>query len=87
MSNEPKFIPVNEELPKGMNFPLLKRMAIDFAQDLSGDIWTDFNEHDPGVTILENICYALTELSYKTQFDFEKLLFAESDDSFNPDKN
>ena len=76
MSNEPKFIPLQRELSKGMDYLHLKRLFIDYAQELSGDTWTDFNEHDPGVTILENISYALTELSYKTQFDFEKLLFA-----------
>ena len=24
-----------------------------FSQKISGDIWTDYNAHDPGVTILE----------------------------------
>ena len=27
--------------------------------------WTDFNAHDPGITILEAFCYALTDLGYR----------------------
>lgn len=40
--------------------------GIELLQKLSGAQWTDYNEHDPGVTILENIAYAMTDLSYKT---------------------
>lgn len=38
------------------------------AQELSGNIWTDYNQHDPGVTILEQLCFGLTELGYRTTF-------------------
>ncbi|MCB0401167.1 MAG: hypothetical protein KDD41_03730 [Flavobacteriales bacterium] len=44
----------------------LHREGIEMLQTLSGARWTDFNEHDPGVTILENLAYTLTDLSYKT---------------------
>jgi hypothetical protein len=37
-------------------------------------IWTDFNEHDPGITILEALCYVITELGYRTAFPIENLL-------------
>ena len=40
----------------------LREMGIEEIQKLSGKIWTDFNLHDPGVTILEQLCYALTDL-------------------------
>ncbi|HEX3349530.1 MAG TPA: hypothetical protein VHS58_15645 [Acetobacteraceae bacterium] len=32
---------------------------------LAGDAWTDFNAHDPGITLLEAGCYALTDLGYR----------------------
>ena len=32
---------------------------------LAGPGWTDFNSHDPGITILEAGCYALTDLGYR----------------------
>ena len=42
----------------------LRRQGIEWLQQLSGKHWTDFNEHDPGVTTLEQLCYCLSELLY-----------------------
>lgn len=42
-------------------FAALRQQAIALAQMLSGERWTDFNYHDPGVTLLEALCFALTE--------------------------
>lgn len=78
MTKEPQSIPKNLSLPASMDFNRLKQEGIDLAQELSGDIWTDYNEHDPGVTILEQVVYAMTELGYKASFDIEKILFAKS---------
>lgn len=36
--------------------------------------WTDYNTHDPGITILEVLCYAITDLGYRTDFPVEELL-------------
>jgi hypothetical protein len=47
------------------------KMGIEMLQKYAGDIWTDYNIHDPGVTILEQLCYALTELNYKSTFNVE----------------
>lgn len=52
----------------------LLRQALADIQILSGNRWTDFNAHDPGVTILENALYALTETQYHLQFPFETYL-------------
>lgn len=53
----------------GLDFEGLRKEGIRIAQELSGDIWTDFNLHDPGVTILESLCYAMTDLVYRTDFE------------------
>lgn len=74
MAQTPKTIQPYQELPKSMDFYHLRREGIRHVQDLSGNIWTDYNEHDPGVTILEQLCYALTELGYKTNYDIEVFL-------------
>lgn len=71
---EPKTIKPEELLPNHQNYDFLKRVGIRYAQELSGDIWTDYNEHDPGVTILEQLCYALTELGFKTDYGIESLI-------------
>ncbi len=62
--------PVNE----GMDYPKLREEGIKLVQQWAGKIWTDYNEHDPGVTTLEQLCYALTELSYRAEFPLEDLL-------------
>ena len=41
-------------------FELLKREGLRLLQEMSGSLWPDYNLHDPGVTILEQLCYALT---------------------------
>lgn len=51
----------------GLDFFRLKREGTALVQALSGQIWTDYNEHDPGVTTLEQLAYALTELSYRSE--------------------
>jgi len=48
--------------------------GIELLQQLSGAEWTDYNEHDPGVTIFENIAYTLTNLSYKTSLPVKDIL-------------
>jgi hypothetical protein len=59
------------------SFEGLKREGIRLAQELSGLTWTDYNVHDPGVTILEQLCYALTDLMYRTEFDTADYLTGE----------
>ncbi len=43
-----------------LNFRSLLEAGITRSQALSSAHWTDYNEHDPGVTILEYLAYALT---------------------------
>lgn len=52
----------------------LQQQSLEMLQNLSGKRWTDFNEHDPGVTIMDILNYNLLELTYQTEFDFEKYL-------------
>ncbi|MCB9278195.1 MAG: hypothetical protein H6562_04735 [Lewinellaceae bacterium] len=61
---------------KSMDFDFLRKEAIRYAQQLSGDSWTDYNEHDPGVTLLEYLAFAITDLGYRTAFDIKDLLYA-----------
>ena len=56
------------------NFQELRREGLTHIGELSGKIWTDHNAHDPGVTILEELCYALIDLGYRTTLPMEDLL-------------
>lgn len=60
--------------PHGLDFDALRRAGIATLQALCGDRWTDYNLHDPGVTILEQLCYAITELGYRSDFAPEDYL-------------
>ncbi|HSF53292.1 MAG TPA: hypothetical protein VLA71_06045, partial [Algoriphagus sp.] len=61
-----------------MDFELLRKEAIAYIQRISGNVWTDYNTHDPGITILEVLCYAITDLSYRANKPIEDLLAEES---------
>lgn len=64
--------------PKFMDFEALRAEGIKHLEELATFIWTDFNAHDPGITILEVLCYALTDLGYRVNFPFEDLMASES---------
>ncbi|MDB5710426.1 MAG: hypothetical protein JWL96_2496 [Sphingomonas bacterium] len=60
----------------GADYAALREEAVALAYGMSGDVWTDFNYSDPGVTILEQFCYALTELPYRADLPVADLLAA-----------
>jgi len=74
MSALPSTIPRKRRAARGgvadseLSFESLRAEGIRLSQDLSGNTWTDYNLHDPGVTILELLCYALTDLVYRADF-------------------
>ncbi|MBE9009581.1 hypothetical protein IQ250_05110 [Pseudanabaenaceae cyanobacterium LEGE 13415] len=80
----------NPQFPAYLDFQILRQMGIDRLQQLSGEIWTDYNLHDPGITILEVLCYAITDLGYRNNLDIEDLLTlppnASEDNFFTPDQ-
>jgi hypothetical protein len=67
--NLPPFIERPAENPYQDDFKSLRKYGIALLQDLSAQHWTDFNLHDPGVTMLELLCHGLTDLAYRTGFD------------------
>ncbi len=71
---DPDYIEKIQPDPEGLDFESLKQEGISLLQDLSGKAWTDYNLHDPGITILEVLCYALTDLVYRTEFEVADFL-------------
>jgi hypothetical protein len=69
-------IVISRDKPRepAFDYDQLRREAIAHVQALSGKIWTDYNLHDPGVTILEQLCYAITDLAYRTDFPIDEIL-------------
>lgn len=64
----------NRQLSHAEDYTFLRRKGIERIQELCGNSWTDYNEHDPGITLLEAICYAITDLGYRASFDIKDLL-------------
>ncbi|SEB37442.1 hypothetical protein SAMN04489761_0254 [Tenacibaculum sp. MAR_2009_124] len=62
------------QLPTIMDFNALKEEGLKFIQEGSGLEWTNFNPSDPGITILDQLCFALTELGYCMNFSIKDIL-------------
>lgn len=64
-----------------LSFAALRESAMELAQQASGELWTDFNLHDPGVTLLEALCYALTEEVFASRQSVPEMLGLPPDDA------
>ena len=60
-------------IPKGrpdhpsLDYEVLRAEGIRHLENLATELWTDFNAHDPGITLLELLSYAITDLGYRTR--------------------
>lgn len=60
-----------------LDYQQLYALGLNHVQSLASRIWTDYNVHDPGITTLELLCYALTDLSYRASLPIQDLLASE----------
>lgn len=60
--------------PPVANYEWLFDKGLHYIEALSSKVWTDFNVHDPGITILDVLCWAITEGGYKLSFDTKDIL-------------
>src|SRR5690606_15977597 len=67
-------IPKSPVLKNGEDFAFLRNEGIKLIQQFSGKIWTDHNLHDPGITLLEEFCFVLTELSLKANLNIKDII-------------
>ncbi|HKY16505.1 MAG TPA: hypothetical protein VJM33_16380, partial [Microthrixaceae bacterium] len=56
------------------DFYELRRNGIGHIERTGAAEWTDYNTHDPGITILESLAYTITELAYRSGFPIEDIL-------------
>lgn len=61
----------------------LHAIGLEHIRSLSHRVWTDHNIHDPGITILELLCYTLTDLAYRAGFPVNDLLATPVNDGEN----
>ena len=69
----------NTQLKPGMDYTRLRAEGQQHIAGLAGGVWTDYNTTDPGITLLECLCYAITDLSYRLGFSMPDLLAAAPD--------
>ena len=74
----PEHLSVDTLAPE-VDFNLLRREAIHEVARLAKDSWTDHNPSDPGITILEQLMFRMTDLGHKLNFDIKDLI-ASSDE-------
>jgi hypothetical protein len=69
-STIPKKVATEDDL----DFYFLRKKGIQYIEQLGGKLWTDFNSHDPGITMLEMLCYAITDLGMRMNLPIENIL-------------
>ncbi|HYD31810.1 MAG TPA: hypothetical protein VEB64_13295 [Azospirillaceae bacterium] len=74
MSRTSSSLPTGPLPDVGLDYLALRTEGVRLVQRMSGNVWTDYNFSDPGVTSLEQLCFALTELSYRALYPVEDLL-------------
>ena len=69
-------ITISKEKPEHLaeDFEFLRQEGLKYIEALGSDLWTDYNSHDPGITILEMLCYAITDLGHRTAYPIQDLL-------------
>ncbi|MCV2363936.1 hypothetical protein LNV23_10800 [Paucibacter sp. DJ1R-11] len=67
-------LPSSREQRDPLGFDALREAVIQLAQGASRSQWTDFNLHDPGVTLLEAFCFGLSEDIYASRQSVPELL-------------
>jgi hypothetical protein len=60
--------------PAAQDFYRLRREGIGHIEQTGSAAWTDYNTHDPGISILEVLAYAITDLGYRTDFPIADIL-------------
>ena len=68
------YIEKNRTLLPSQDFQYLLKEGFKYIERFGSKFWTDYNPHDPGITILDVLCYAITELGYRSDFDIKDVL-------------
>ena len=74
-------IPKEKSSEPALNQETLYAIGLGHVQRLASRIWTDYNVHDPGITTLELLCYAITDLGYRARFPVKDLLASETNNA------
>ena len=59
---------------KDMQYSFLRETGREYIESLAHRLWTDYNTHDPGITILEMLAYSITDLGYRLNFPIKDIV-------------
>ncbi|MCP3925569.1 MAG: LamG domain-containing protein [Desulfobacterales bacterium] len=62
------------EVKDTISWDMLREQGLNYLQDMTGHIWSDFNIHDPGVTVFETLCHGIADLDEKLTGNIEDIL-------------
>ena len=62
-----------DALPAALDPERLREIGLDTIRRLAAETWTDHLAHDPGITILESLAYAVADVAYRSQFPIADL--------------
>ncbi len=67
---------ISKKIPelKSMQYETLRQLGVRHIQELAGKLWTDYNSHDPGITMLEVMSYVITDLGFRVNYDIKDIL-------------
>jgi len=63
-----------QQLPPVLDTHQLREQARQHIEKIAGVRWTDYNTHDPGITILEVLAYAITDLGLRVRLPLVDLV-------------
>jgi uncharacterized protein len=63
----------------GPDYAALRTTGMQHIEKLTSKLWTDYNTHDPGITVLELLCWVITDLNYRSAMPIEDILASEKD--------
>ncbi len=81
------YIEKGKVLKASEDYSLLRKKGLEHIENLGSTLWTDYNVHDPGITTLEMLCYAITDLGYRTSYPIEDILADKSSGQSSEQKN
>ena len=61
------------KVPGPIGYNELREAGLEHIRRYSRSIWTDHGIHDPGITMLEYLCFSLVDLGYRTDFSMPDL--------------
>ena len=68
MDNESKY------LYNYLNYDDLKKETLEYISKIGYNKWNYYGEHDPGITILENLIFATIDFDYRLSFPIQDIL-------------